>query len=185
MSLQKINTNPFEVDLEFARNYERKFARKYGGYVTCSNKDDEGVDVTISHYVSAFSDLHVTDNDWYRCPLYVDVKAYRCPLYRPRFNGVFIEEHSGEKKKRFGWYKKLLLGKARTTDYVFYINCRQTGLGGYTYLTCYHITKWELIEAIKKAKEDGALQHTECKTADGFILPYKYLRQYGREIDGG
>lgn len=177
MSLQKINTNPFEVDLEFARNYERKFARKYDGRMTQAYTDDEGVDVWVSHIcIGNFEVLR---------PLSVDVKAYRCPLYRARFNGVFIEEYSGERKKRFGWYKKLLLDTVETTDFVFYINCRQTGLGGYTYSECYHITKWELFDAIKKAKEDGALQYTECKTAAGFILPYKYLKQYGREIDGG
>lgn len=177
MSLQnkKFDTNPFEVDLEFARHYERKFARKYDGHMTHAYTDDEGTDVWVSH-IEAF-------NIW-RC-LNVDVKAYRCPLYRPRFDGVFIEEYSGERKKRFGWYKKLLLGTVNTTDYVFYINCRQSGLGGYTYSECYHISKWELFDAIKKAKEDGALQHAECKTAAGFILPYKYLKQYGREIDGG
>ena len=58
MSLQnKFDTNPFEVDLEFARHYERKFSRKYNGYMRYANKDDKGVDVVISHYVPIFSDL--------------------------------------------------------------------------------------------------------------------------------
>lgn len=178
MSLQtKTNTNPFEVDLEFARHYERKFAIKYHGTLIHSDGDDKGVDVIISNcIIDDDADLHT---------LFVDVKAYRCPLYKARFDGIFIEEYSGEKKNCFGWYKKFELDKVYTTDFVFYINCRQTGSGGYTYSECYHTTAEELIDAVEKAKEDGALQHAECKTAAGFILPYKYLKQYGREIDGG
>lgn len=178
MSLQKTNTNPFEVDLEFARHYERKFAREYCGDLIHSDWDDKGVDVIMSNCITDDYNADISI-------LFVDVKAYRCPLYRARFDGIFVEEYSGERKKNLGWYKKLLLGKVYTTDYVFYINCRQTGLGGYTYSECYHTTAEELLDAVENAQKDGTLQHVECKTAAGFILPYKYLKQYGREIYGG
>ena len=154
--------NTFLLDKEYSRKYEIAFAEKFNKYmdgvkINDGRSDDLGVDISINYIIN------------------IDVKCYRKPLFIKSFDGAFIETYL-PKSGRKGWYKDTT---KLTNAYIFVIDAEEDRLH---YTKAYYIAKCDLDEAVKHAERECDLKYKKTASGWGFILPYKYLAEYGEEL---
>ena len=147
----------FLLDRKFSEQYEEYFAEISGLNWLHSTTDDHGVD------------LYSTDME-----TVVDVKCYATPRFVKHFTGVFIETllpRSGCP----GWFTD---GEKLTTHYIMAQDCSRERV---SYYRSWYIARDALQAAVEEAEAAGDLEIKAIKTAEGFILPYKYLDKYCQE----